>query len=61
MKVHKVLMGVKEASEYFGLSERKIREIANRNPNSKLWLYSGNRLMVKVKPFEDYLMKVDVV
>lgn len=45
---------VKEAAAYTGIGMNKIRDICS-DENCQFVLWNGNRMMVKRKPFEDYL------
>ena len=52
---HKVLLNIKEASEYFGLSEKSLYGFAREHPESHTLLHVGNRIRIKRQAFEDLL------
>lgn len=51
----KVLLNIKEASEYFGLSEKSLYGFAREHPESHALLHVGNRIKIKRQAFEDLL------
>lgn len=54
-------MTIEAAAEYFCLGQKKIRRIAEENPNAGFFLHNGNRLLIKRKAFESYLDRIDTV
>lgn len=59
--LNRYAMTVEAASEYFGIGQKKIRKLAEENPNAGFSLHNGNRLLIKRKAFEDFLDKLDTV
>ena len=53
----KSLLTPEEAAEYFNIGVNKIRSMTN-DPNCPSGLWSGSRLLIKRKPFEEYLYKM---
>lgn len=51
----KFAMTVREAATYFSIGENKIRQIVKDNPDAKLTVMSGNRVLIKRKAFETFL------
>lgn len=51
----KYALTVKEASEYYGISESKLRDFLMLNIKQPFVLKGGARLLVKRKLFEDFL------
>ena len=52
---NKYAMDIKEASEYFGIGEKKLRQIINENQNANFVLSNGIKYLLKRKQFEKYL------
>lgn len=50
----KYVLSIKEASEYFGIGEKKLRRILGENFDT-LALQNGSKLMVKRKAFEKFI------
>jgi len=44
-----------ECAEYFGIGEKKIRQLIKNNPNADYVLKIGNKTLVKRRSFENYL------
>ena len=57
----KYMLTLREAVEYFHISEKKMRQIVDDNMDAKFLLESGNRMMIKRKLFEEYLDKAAVI
>ena len=53
----KALLTLEEAAEYFNIGINKIRTVTN-DENCPYVLWSGNRRLIKRKPFEDYLYRL---
>ena len=50
-----------EASQYFHMSYRKIREIINRDKYADFLIWNGGRVYIKRKMFEEFLDKSNSV
>ena len=51
----KFALDVTEASEYFGIGERKLRQIINENLDSGLVIRNGVKYLIKRRQFEQFL------
>lgn len=51
----KFALNVTEASEYFGIGERKLRQIISENLESGFVLQNGVKYLIKRRQFEAYL------
>lgn len=51
----KYLLSVKEAAEYFGIGEQKIRQLIVRNKNNNFTLEIGSHIKIKRRQFEKFL------
>lgn len=52
----KSLLTPEEAAEYFNIGVNKVRSLTD-GKNCPYVLWSGNRRLIKRKPFEEYLYK----
>ena len=52
---------INEASCYFHIGDRKIREIVEDNPGADYLIRVGNRVMIKRKRFEQFLDRQEAV
>ena len=57
----KYMLTLREAAEYFHIGEKKMRQIVDDNLDANFLLESGNRIMIKRKPFEEYLDRASVI
>lgn len=51
----KYCLNINEAVEYFGIGEKKLRQILNKNKEADFILYNGNKQLIKRKKFEAYI------
>ena len=51
----KFLLSVSEASEYFNIGDKKLRNLISNNQGAEWLFYNGERLMIKRGKFEDFL------
>lgn len=51
----KFCLTIDEASEYFNIGEKKLRQIVTDNINSGLVIQNGVKILIKRRRFEDYL------
>lgn len=51
----KFCLTIYEASEYFNIGEKKLRQIVADNINSGLVIQNGVKILIKRRRFEDYL------
>ena len=48
-------LNIPEAAEYYGIGEKRLRQIANENVGADFILEVGSHIRFKRKLFEDYL------
>ena len=51
----KYTLSIPEASAYFGICEKKLRQIINENENADFILCNGSKYLIKRKKFEQYI------
>jgi len=51
----KYSLNVSEAAEYYGIGEKRLRQIADENEGADFILEVGSHIRFKRKLFEDYL------
>lgn len=51
----KFCLTVKEASAYFGIGEKKIRQLINENKHADYVICNGAKYLIKRKQFEAFL------
>ena len=51
----KYALNITEASDYFGIGEKKLRGVIERNLNTGFVLQNGVKYLIKRKQFEDFL------
>lgn len=57
----KYSLSIQEAAEYYGIGEKRIRQIATENPNADFVLEVGSHIRIKRELFEKYLDESTVV
>ena len=57
----KYTLTIREASEYFHIGEKKMRQIVEENLDADFVIMNGNRAMIKRKYFEKYIDQATVV
>ena len=57
----KYMLTLREATEYFHIGEKKMRQIVEENMDADFLLTSGNRIMIKRKLFEEFLDSSSVI
>lgn len=55
---NKYTLTIQQASEYFNIGEKKIRQIAQENPTADYILYNGTKVLIKRAKFEHYIDEV---
>ena len=55
----KSLLTLEEAAEYFNIGINKLRVMTN-DENCPYVLWNGNKRLIKRKPLEEYLYKIDI-
>lgn len=51
----KYALNITEASDYFGIGEKKLRGVIERNLDTGFVLQNGVKYLIKRKQFEDFL------
>lgn len=57
----KFLLTIKEATEYFGIGEKKLRQMVEEYENCDWFLYNGVKILIKRKKFEQFLDELTTV
>lgn len=57
----KYALSVDEAAAYFRIGKNKLWAIIHENKDAPYLLWSGNRVLIKRKLFEDYVDKVSLI
>lgn len=50
------MLTVREAAEYFGIGEHKLRDLLDKNPEKNLSVWNGNRQLIRRKGWKNILM-----
>ena len=57
----KYTLTIEEASKYFRIGEKKLRELAEENLDSGWVIVNGNRVQIKRKQFEKIIDTLDEI
>jgi len=57
----KYILSIKEAAQYFRIGEKKLRKLANENPNARYILWNGNRAQIKRAEFEKFINDTNAI
>uniref|UniRef100_UPI003FF144C1 excisionase n=1 Tax=Faecalibacterium prausnitzii TaxID=853 RepID=UPI003FF144C1 len=57
----KYTLSIEEASRYFRIGEKKLRGLAEENPDANWLIMNGNRLQIKRKQFEKVIDELEVI
>lgn len=57
----KFCLTIDEASEYFGIGEKKLRKIVAENLNSDFVIQNGVKYLIKRKRFEVFLDEISAI
>ena len=52
---------IEEAAKYFRIGEKKLRKLAEENPDANWLMMNGNRIQIKRKQFEKIIDSLDVI
>ena len=55
------LMSIREAADYFGIGEKKLRRMAENNLYHGFAVYNGNRYMIIRKKLEAFLESAESI
>lgn len=57
----KYALTILEASEYFSIGEKKLREMIKENPRADYIVWNGNKALLKRQLFEREINRVNVI
>ena len=57
----KYTLTIKEAAKYFRIGEKKLRKLAEENPDANWLIMNGNRIQIKRRQFEKVIDSLDVI
>lgn len=57
----KYTLTIEEAAKYFRIGEKKLRKLAEENPDANWLMMNGNRIQIKRKQFEKIIDSLDVI
>ena len=57
----KYTLSIEEASRYFRIGEKKLRKLAEENPDASWLIMNGNRVQIKRKQFEKVIDSLEVI
>ena len=57
----KYTLPIEEAAKYFRIGEKKLRKLAEENPDANWLIMNGNRIQIKRKQFEKVIDSLDVI
>ncbi len=57
----KYTLTTEEAAKYFRIGEKKLRRLAEENPDANWLLMNGNRIQFKRKLFEKFIDTLEVI
>lgn len=58
---HKHLLTVQEASQYFNIGEKKIRQLIQENNTAPYLLTNGAKILIKRSLFEQFLNEISSI
>ena len=57
----KYTLTIEEAARYFRIGEKKLRKLAEENPDASWLIMNGNRVQIKRRQFEKVIDTVDAI
>lgn len=57
----KYSLSIEQAADYFGIGQKKLRQIVADHEGADFILYNGNRVQIKRKKFELFLDKTSAI
>lgn len=57
----KYTLSIEEAAKYFRIGEKKLRKLAEENPDAPWLILNGNRVQIKRKIFENLIDSIDQI
>ena len=58
---NKVLLNIKEASDFFGIGQHRLREMVHDDYENRYHLMLGRTIKIKRKQFEEYMEQVEQI
>ena len=52
---------IHQAAKYFRIGEKKLRKLAEENPDANWLIMNGNRIQIKRRQFEKVIDSLDVI
>ncbi len=57
----KYTLTIEEAAKYFRIGEKKLRKLAEENPDANWLIMNGNRFQIKRRQFEKVIDSLEVI
>ena len=57
----KYTLTIEEAAKYFRIGEKKLRKLAEENPDANWLIMNGNPIQIKRRQFEKVIDSLDVI
>ncbi len=57
----KYTLTIEEAAKYFRIGEKKLRKLAEENPDANWLIMNGNRIQIKRRQFEKVIDSLNVI
>lgn len=57
----KYTLTIEEAARYFRIGAKKLRKLAEENPDASWLIMNGNRVQIKRRQFEKVIDSLDVI
>ena len=57
----KYTLTIEEAARYFRIGEKKLRKLAEENPDASWLIMNGNRVQIKRRQFEKVIDSLDMI
>lgn len=57
----KYMLTIREAADYFGIGEHKLRDLLDKNVEMSLSVWNGNRQLIRRKKLEEFLDECDSI
>lgn len=57
----KYTLTIEEAARYFRIGEKKLRKLAEENPDASWLIMNGNRVQIKRRQFEKVIDSLNVI
>ena len=59
--ISRTMPTIEEAAKYFRIGEKKLRKLAEENPEASWLIMNGNRAQIKRKQFEKVIDSLEVI